>query len=602
MSLLAELKRRNVIRVGLFYIVAAWLIIEVAETVLPLFEVPTGVLRGLIVLLVLGVVPVLVFTWVFELTPDGIKRDSELTRHHVAASTQGNKLNWATLIIALVAIGLMVTDRMVPQPTVVPVETTARGVGDASIAVLPFADMSSTGDQEYFSDGMAEEILNALVRVDGLQVASRTSSFGFRGQESLGIPQIADRLGVRHVLEGSVRRAGDNIRVTAQLIDARVDRHLWSETYDRPLTAENVFAIQEEISTAIVAALIASLDIDGVGAVQVVASTSNLTAYDLYLQARALFQARDALDVAERRLAQALEQDETFAKAWELRAAVNGLMKEYGYSELSQDAQWNLAVEYAEQALALDPGSAFALATIAQVESNRAARGTPQRDLADIMQMFERAMALDPHNSSTLNWYGLLSIIVGDLEGGLRLFQRCMVLEPEFGPCASNATDTLYALGRNDAAYRLFQDNLARGLAAGAYVNLPLLAQYEERTAFMLAMNQPLWLFGWRRQADIYEAYRNPNADHSELLAELRDFIARERTEGVGYLGDVLVTLGAYEYVVSGGYVWGPYYRRYRQSPEFKRFIHAAGIHAYWRSAGFPPQCRPRGAEDFECD
>src|SRR5690606_29327871 len=199
---------------------------------------------------------------------------------------------------------------VVPAPAAVANETET--VNAASIAVLPFADLSPGADQEYFSDGMAEEILNALVRVKGLQVASRTSSFGFKGQESLGMPVIAERLSVRHVLEGSVRRAGNNLRITAQLIDADVDRHLWSDTFDRPLTAENVFAIQEEIASAIVAALVDSLGIEIEDEVRLGQPTENLTAYDMYLRARGLFQARTDLDVADDLLRQALEQDADF--------------------------------------------------------------------------------------------------------------------------------------------------------------------------------------------------------------------------------------------------------------------------------------------------
>jgi adenylate cyclase len=276
MSLLAELKRRNVFRVGLFYVVTAWLVIEVAETLLPLFDVPDGVLRGLVVLLVIGLVPALGLSWIYELTPQGIKRDSELSADDLQASTTGRKLNWATLIVAVLAIGLLVTDRLLREPAAMApaiaqpaaqadpdagamaqadrqadrqADTPADAgpaIPDASIAVLPFADLSPEGDQQYFSDGIAEEILNVLSRIEALSVTSRTSAFAFKSQSELSIPDIAASLGVRHILEGSVRKAADTIRVTAQLIDARSDQHVWSETFDRTLTAENVFAIQDE--------------------------------------------------------------------------------------------------------------------------------------------------------------------------------------------------------------------------------------------------------------------------------------------------------------------------------------------------------------------
>ncbi len=304
MNLIAELKRRNVFRVGLFYVVTAWLVIEVAETVLPLFDVPDGVLRGLVVLLVIGLVPALGLSWIYELTPEGIKRDVGPLAADAQSSDTGRKLNWATLAVAAVAIGFMATDRMRPeQPVAAPAATPssvaaqapsrATGATDradragtpdaadtveaASIAVLPFADLSPTGDQAYFSDGIAEEILNALARVEGLAVASRTSAFQFKGRE-IGIPEIARALGVRHVLEGSVRKAGDSLRITAQLIDASNDRHLWSETFDRSLTAENVFQIQDEIAVAITGALGLAMKLGGGQLVSSAGATDDIDA------------------------------------------------------------------------------------------------------------------------------------------------------------------------------------------------------------------------------------------------------------------------------------------------------------------------------------
>ena len=186
---------------------------------------------------------------------------------------------------------LVVGNRFIPQRVVAP-DVTVQAVAeetveDTSIAVLPFADLSPSGDQEYFSDGIAEEILNVLVRVDNLKVASRTSAFGFKGQEALGIPTIAKRLNVRHVLEGSVRKSGEMLRITAQLIDASNDKHLWSQTYDRKLTTENIFAIQDEIANEIVKQLGIVMGGNGSGApiVSVKADTKNLNAYELYLQA-----------------------------------------------------------------------------------------------------------------------------------------------------------------------------------------------------------------------------------------------------------------------------------------------------------------------------
>jgi len=616
-SLWSELKRRNVFRVGIFYVVTAWLVIEVAETVLPIFEVPDGVLRGLVVLLVIGIVPALGLSWIYELTPEGIKRDEGASPEQ--AATTSHKLNWATLVVAVAAIGLLIYDRLTPEAPAVPAATPVgivapeQAVGsiqapasaaavDASIAVLPFADLSPGSDQEYFADGMSEEILNALVGVQGLEVASRTSSFGFKGQESLGLPVIAERLSVRHVLEGSVRRAGDNLRITAQLIDAQVDRHLWSDTFDRPLTAENVFAIQEEIASAIVAALVDSLGIEIRDDVRLAHATENLTAYDMYLRARALFQGRTGLDEADELLRQALEQDPNFVSAWELRAAVQTVIVEYGYSDLPSEEHRRRGVEFAERALALEPDSAMALATLANMRILSTATLGERHDFDGIIRDLERAIELDPHNSSALNWLGMTFAFVGRSEDALQVFARCIEVAPRFGPCRENHYDTLWSTGQPEAAYAAMQAALNDGAVVSEYANFSLLAYFEEKTAFMLLANQSKWLPGWHRHEDLYEAFRNLEADHTELLLELQAFLGARPPDPASYAVALLVPLGDHDANPFFFLAWNPEYARYRRSPQFKEYVRETGVFDYWREHGFPPQCRPLGEDDFECD
>ncbi len=615
-GLFAELKRRNVFRVAIFYVVSAWLVIEVAETVLPIFDVPEGVLRGLVVLLVIGLVPALGLSWIYELTPEGIKRDAGASPEQ--AATTSHKLNWATLVVAVAAIGLVVYDRMTPEAPATAVEAEATGAAaqeaapaatpqasaakDASIAVLPFADLSPGSDQEYFADGMAEEILNALVRVQGLEVASRTSSFGFKGQESLGMPVIAERLSVRHVLEGSVRRAGNNLRITAQLIDAQVDRHLWSDTFDRPLTAENVFAIQEEIASAIVAALVGSLGIEIEDEVRLAHATENLPAYDMYLQARALFQGRTGLDQADDLLRRALEQDPDFANAWSLRAAVQTVIVEYGYSDLSMEEHQRRGVEFAQRALALEPDSGMALATLANLRSLATTSLRERHDIGAIIRDLERAVELDPHNSSALNWLGMTFGLVGSQEDALRTFRRCIEVAPRFGPCRENHYDTLWSMGRAEEAYARLQVALNDGAVVSEYTNFALLAHFEERTAFMLLANQSKWLPGWHRHGDVYDAFRDLDGDNGELLAELRAFVVARPPDPASYVGALMVPLGDHDATPFFFLVWSPEYARYRRSPQFQEYTRRAGVLDYWREHGFPPQCRPVGADGFVCD
>ena len=235
MGLFAELKRRNVFRVGIAYVIIAWLVLQVGEVLAPALRLPEWTNSALAFFLLLGFPVVLFFAWAFEVTPEGIKFERDVDRSNSITHVTAKKVDRVIIGVLVVAVALFAFDKFVLDPSrdaeLVQAATEAAGeseepISDQSIAVLPFADLSPEGDQEYFSDGIAEEILNVLVRVDELSVASRTSSFGFKGQEALGIPAIADKLRVRHVLEGSVRKAGDNVRITAQLIDAETDQHL----------------------------------------------------------------------------------------------------------------------------------------------------------------------------------------------------------------------------------------------------------------------------------------------------------------------------------------------------------------------------------------
>src|SRR5210317_456505 len=277
MSFFDELKRRNVVRVGLAYGIAGWVLLQVADLVLENIEAPSWVIQALMLFVLLGFIASLVIAWAYELTPEGIRKESEIDRSQSIAGHTGKKLDRIIIGFLVLAVAVLLVDRSMSVPVMGPdtvsedATVQVNEVGDEStppleevlptdpsIAVLPFADMSPEQDQGYFSDGISEELLNLLVRVDGLKVASRTSSFTYKGSTQ-SLAEIAGELKVNHVLEGSVRKADNRIRITAQLIDARTDRHLWSESFDRDLV--DIFAIQDEIANAIVAALSAELGI-----------------------------------------------------------------------------------------------------------------------------------------------------------------------------------------------------------------------------------------------------------------------------------------------------------------------------------------------------
>ena len=329
MSLFAELKRRNVVRVGLAYAVIGWILAQIAEFAFENFGAPDWVLKSIVVVLLLGLPLALFFAWAFEITPEGVKLEKDVDRSKSTTHSTGRKLDFVIIAALVLALGYFVWER---QPAPVQVETTEPSdvAGSAevvpvgpnlrSIAVLPFVNMSSDQEQEWFSDGLTEELLNALARTPDLLVAARTSSFKFKGSNE-DVPTIAKALGVAHILEGSVRRDRDHLRVTAQLIRASDGFHLWSQNYDR--RPEDVIALQEEVAIEIATALETAMDPEAL-AKMVSSGTSSVAAYNAYLQGLAygvsslsagdaygFLGARDAYEMA-------IELDPEFALAhWE---------------------------------------------------------------------------------------------------------------------------------------------------------------------------------------------------------------------------------------------------------------------------------------------
>jgi len=460
MNLFAEFKRRNVFRVALFYIVSAWVVIQVAETVLPLFDVPEAALRAVVIILALGFPLALVFSWAFELTPEGLKRDKNVEVDPETKQQTAQKLNWATLIAAVLAIGLLVADRLLPAPaaTVAPTAETAsantasrapmdEGPDPASIAVLPFADLSPEGDQQYFCDGIAEEIMNVLSRIDQLVVTSRTSAFAFRSRSGLNVRDIAESLGVRHVLEGSVRKAADTIRVTAQLIDARSDQQLWSETFDRQLTAESVFAIQDEIAVAITEALAGRLDVTIASAPSIAGGTENIDAYEAFLAGRDLFINRnyDNLVQSIAHLEQAVEADPSFTRAVSWLALAYAVAPSWGFDDREYFA---LATEAANRALAVEPENAAALTAIGNIESDRALQ----------LDFFERAIAVDPNATTAHLWLAQQWRTLGFFDRGSEAVERCLEVDPNYPVCIYTYAEIAALEDRYDeAATRLLR-------------------------------------------------------------------------------------------------------------------------------------------------
>jgi TolB-like protein len=379
MSFFAELKRRNVVRVGVAYIVIGWILAQVAEFAFENFGAPDWVLKTFIAVLLLGLPLALFFAWAFELTPEGIKREEEVDRSQSITQLTGRKLDFVIIGALVVSLGYFLWERqslVESFDSVDAVETSEEAaVADAqaialatpdrrSIAVLPFVNMSSDEDQSWFADGLTEEILNALARAPDLLVSARTSSFAFKGS-SEDIPTIADALGVDHILEGSVRRGGGRLRITAQLIRAIDGFHLWSQTFDSD--SEDLIAIQEEIAIQIASALDTAMDPEAL-AKMVSAGTSFVPAFEAYLEGLGYQSATDtsgdiylwleARDAYER----AVALDPEFSAAyfelyifWDLQLQTNQIT--YGLTDLSHEERIAKRDEMLDKAIrfATDP-------------------------------------------------------------------------------------------------------------------------------------------------------------------------------------------------------------------------------------------------------
>lgn len=607
MNIFGELKRRNVMRVAGVYIVVGWILVQVATALEESIGLPDWFDGLIVALLLIGLPIALIFAWAFEMTPDGVVRTEAVPEGQSITNETGRKLDYA-LALAIVALVIVIVwqQSTAPGTSVPAAEATvqddggaAAGPAEASVAVLPFADMSPAGDQEYFSDGLTEEILNLLVRADDIKVVSRTSSFQFKGT-NLGIPEIAAELDVRHIVEGSVRKSGDTVRVTAQLIDTVTDRHLWSNTYDRPLTAENLFEIQDDVANSIFDALGEELGLLRNINLRAKRTTDDVDAYALFLRARSLYDQRIDLDVVDELLGQAVTIDPEFSAAWAHRAATQFLLHDYGYSDVPLPELHRRGLDYADTALALDPDTATAIAAIANIHGKQAALGMGNRDWSDILAAYTRALEIDPRNPSALNWRGLARDLVGDVDGAMADFARCVEVDQYYVPCRENLLWFLADTGRDEEALRLFRESLDVGAAKSIYTHLGLLARNGEELMFKAVTNDEKALRGWRRHDELYAAYLDPDRDYPELLASLTDFFAAHPGRDPIFKDTLLMSLGG---PVSDLYgVWTDSGRKLRHTEEFRALVRRSGIVEYWKARGFPAACRPDGEDDFRCD
>ncbi len=460
-SVWGELKRRNVVRVALAYAVVSWLLLQLADVLIPLLGLPDWAGKLVFLLLAIGFPLALFFAWAYELTPEGLKREHEVDRSQSITSRTGRRIDFLIIGVLVIAVGMLLVDKFLLIESDETAGLVAEDIAEtpdatASIAVLPFVNMSSDEEQEYFSDGITEEIINALVAVEGLTVVGRTSSFAFKGKNE-DLRNIGRALGVDHLVEGSVRKSGVTVRITAQLVRADTGTHLWSETYDRDIT--DIFKVQDEISAAIAGAL--KLTLFG-AAERPATATVDPEVFDLYLRARhdlavptfaslaaaieklqqvkrmdpvflearielsGAFWAqanngsrpeREALALAEAEARAVLAIDPDFAGAYVALAAVSG----GSFTGASGDPAAALA--HAETAIRLGANTSNAWAEAAYW---RASAG----DHAGAKAAIEQAIARDPMNDGLYNSVGMTYMNMGAYQEAARSFARSIALQP----------------------------------------------------------------------------------------------------------------------------------------------------------------------------
>ena len=430
----AELKRRNVYKVAVAYAVVSWLLIQIATQVFPFFEIPNWAVRLVVLLLILGFPVALILSWAFELTPEGIKLESEIACNDSIKRRTGRKIVGITVVLALIAAALLAWQLFRPAGSPRPREiaqtsqvtnegrlsTTSLAVPDKSIAVLPFDNLSRDPDNAYFAEGVQDEILTRLAKVADLKVISRTSTQHFKSVPE-NLPQIAKQLGVANILEGSVQKSSDQVRVNVQLINAMTDAHLWADTYDRKLT--DIFSVESEIAKTIADTLQAKLS----GSEKTAMSkkpTANPEAYELYLKGRFFWNKRTPAGIlkAADYYNQAISRDPNYALAYAGLAETYVLFADYGVSSPADSVPRVKAS--ATKALSLDNALAEPHAALGL------AYASYDFDAAKSVAEFERAIELNPNYATAHQWLNRPLQMIGEFDRAIAEAKRAIELDP----------------------------------------------------------------------------------------------------------------------------------------------------------------------------
>lgn len=613
-SLFVELKRRNIFRVAGAYVVVAWLTMQVVSVMTPALNLPDWVDSFFAILFIAGFPLALIFAWAFELTPEGVKRTTSVNTDDSIRDKTGRKLDFAILgglgLVAALIIGTSLFSGSTSSQDAKSAAVTAKEMPAAetgtSIAVLPFVDMSAAGNQEYFSDGMSEEILNALVKVPELRVTGRTSSFAFKGK-NMDIREIGQALNVAHILEGSVRKQGNAVRITAQLIKSEDGVHLWSETYDG--TLDNIFDLQDEVSRAIAEELEIKLNL-GESTRLAKQLTTNQEAYDLYLRGRRLSNitwGEDTLLKSIDLYKRAVALDPDFFEAW-VYLALDSWRVPLNIPVQDQ-ARYLKKSEYAlQQALELNPNDSYAL-------YNKAQLAFINNNYAEGARIIER---LPISTASSVGYYGL---ILGRTQETLDYMERLIDSEPfstqshawiavaqlQLGQFekSERSANRAYELGFSAAVFVIAEAKFLQGDIVGA--KAVVLDSYDENAYFFPQ-------FSNRDELEyaldvLYGDDINAKKEFATFLEQSidPDYPVPSSTVGAWrWLEQPDKFIDSIDSHISAHtptnliYIWGENEgdRKIRQHHGFAAWADKVGLVTAWQEFGWPDKCKPNAGTD----
>ena len=603
-NLFAELKRRHIYRVAAAYAVVAWVLLQLFNNLEPILKLPDSA-GTLVLVLLLGGFPVaLIFAWVHQLaTADGAS----------AHATTGT-LDWALIGALVVVIGLVSYQQLAPAPSartaqeagIAPLSSQPGGI---SVAVMPFANLSGDSGQEFFSDGMTEEIMTALAKVSALRIVGRESAFQFKGQKT-DMHAVGQALGANYLVEGSVRKAGDQVRITAQLVQADNGVSVWTDSYDREM--KNIFATQSDIAQAIAGALRVPLGLKQ-GDTLVSNRTSDLDSYDQYLRAKALYHRNDIPD-AIKMLEQVVARDPGFAPAWGLLAASYAVLPDntpaYRSGSLEEarlvvQSSYDKGEKAAREAIRLDAKNATANWVLAGIQR---ARGNWQA----AEDLYRQAFALDANDPLVVNSYGNMMANAGRLKEALRLKEQARTLEP-FDPARRVAAAQIMQLMGQSRATIPILGAAPVDTAGGVQRNVELAQAYAEEGRYAEAADTLLLITGENQlsRRSVEDAARLLRTAPAKVTApEILPALESILNFVYAYVGALDRVLEHPERLlelhdvgrIGIAPLWHPVYAPLRKTERFKTLIRKAGLVDYWRARGWPDLCRPMGANDFVCD